>query len=244
MNLLEFQDIKKSYLKREVLSGVSFDIQAGEIFGLVGASGSGKSTLLNILIGIVRASSGKILFEGKNATKNIKYLRENTGFATQDNMLFGELTTKENGFYFGSLYGLKKSKIKNRFEELLKLLRLGSFENVLVRNLSGGMMKRANLLISLIHEPKLLILDEPTVGLDPVLRNVLWEYIKEINKTGTTILVTSHLLEEIEQNCSRVAVLKKGRIIAVGTPQEYKKHSGGNKSLSEIVQEFLKDETI
>jgi ABC-2 type transport system ATP-binding protein len=244
MSLLEFDEIKKSYAKREILSGVSFDIKEGEIFGLVGGSGSGKSTLLNVMIGIAKAESGKILFEGKDALHKIKHLRKNTGFATQANMLFDELTIRENSLYFGSLYGLSRRKIKSRLNELLKLLKLRGFENVLVRNLSGGMAKRANLLISLIHNPKLLILDEPTVGLDPLLRKILWNYIQDINKAGTTILVTSHLLDEIEENCSRVAVLKNGSIIAVGTPDQYREHGGKDKSLGDVVQEFLKDETV
>ena len=130
--------------------------------------------------------------------------------------------------------------LKNgRMKELLRLLSLEGFEKTLVANLSGGMMKRANLLISLIHKPKLLILDEPTGGLDPLLRNSLWAYIKDVNKTGTTIIVASHLIDEMEENCKRVAIMKNGKIISIGAPAQYRKHYR-NKSLSEIFQNFLK----
>jgi ABC-2 type transport system ATP-binding protein len=244
MALLEFQDIKKRFAKREILSGISFDVKEGEILGLIGRSGSGKSTLLNTIVGIVRPDKGKILFENKDATKKKDYLRKNVGFATQENLLFDELTIRENSLYFGSLYGIKKREIEARMKELVRLLSLESFEDVQIRNLSGGMTKRANFLVSLIHRPKLLILDEPTVGLDPMLRDVLWAYIKNINETGTTILVSSHLLDELEHNCDRIAVLMKGKIVAVGNIEQYKKYFGKNKSLKEIFRQFTKNENI
>jgi len=238
MNLLEFHDVKKNFKKKEVLSNISFKIGSGEIYGLIGKSGSGKSTLLNILIGMVGINGGSILFEGKEAMKKINELRRNTGFATQENMLFDELTIRENCFYFGDLYGMKKKDIQTRFTELITFLDLNGFEDTFISNLSGGMIKRANLLVSLIHNPKLLILDEPTVGLDPIVRNLLWRYIHKINSEGTTILVTSHLLEEIEQNCHRVGIIKQGKIYSEGTLAEYKKFFGLN-SLNEIFQVIM-----
>ncbi|MFZ5955438.1 MAG: ABC transporter ATP-binding protein [Nanoarchaeota archaeon] len=237
MALLEFHDIKKRFENKEVLSNISLDINQGEIFGLTGKSGCGKSTLLKILIGMIEVDKGSIWFEGKNVKQKLNYLRKNTGFATQDNMLFEELTIKENSFYFGCLYDMKKSQVNQRFVELLDLLGLSGFENTEIKHLSGGMMKRANLLVSLIHNPKLLILDEPTVGLDPILRKILWAYIHKINKDGTTILVTSHLLDEIEENCTRVAILKNGNVVAVGDVEEYKKKY--KKPFNEIFQDLL-----
>lgn len=241
MNLLEFENVVKSYNGKKVLSGVSFSIKEGEIFGLVGGSGCGKSTLLKILIGMIRADGGKVFFEGKDSLKREDYLKKNTGFATQENMLFDELTIKENSYYFGKLYGMKNKTIKERFNELLELLRLKGFEDTQINYLSGGMAKRANLLVSLIHNPKLLILDEPTVGLDPALRRSLWDYIQRINKVGTTILVTSHLLEEIEENCGRIGILKSGEIIAMASVAEYKRKYGKHKSFNEIFQEILNE---
>ena len=240
MHLIEFKKVKKSFDKKEVLKDVSFDVNEGEVFGLIGKSGGGKSTLLKILIGLLCIDSGEIIFEGKNALKKLNYLRKNTGFATQENMLFQELSVKENAFYFGDLYGMKKSAIKEEFDKLIKLLGLYGHEKTIIKNLSGGMQKRANILVSLIHKPKLLILDEPTVGLDSILRDILWKYIHEINKTGTTILVTSHLLDEIEENCDRIGILEKGEVGGVGTIKQYKTKFGKNKSLNQIFQEILK----
>ena len=240
--LLEFENVKKRYGSREILSDISFGIKEGEIFGLIGRSGSGKTTLLKILMGMSKIDEGRILFEGKNALRKIKYLRRKTGFATQRNTLFMELSVYENGLYFGKLYGMRKRVIKERFMELIKLLGLDGFENTLIRNLSGGMVKRANLLVSLIHGPGLLVLDEPTAGLDPILRKNLWAYIHEINNAGTTILVTSHLLEEIEENCDRIGILDKSRIIEVATPQQYRERYGRAKSFNEIFKLALESQ--
>ncbi len=235
-----FRDIKKRFSTKEVLSGVSFSIHTGEIFGLVGKSGCGKSTLFKILIGMVKTDNGEITFEQKNVLKNLDYLRKKTGFATQENMLFDELTIKENSFYFGKLYSMNKGYVRKRFIELLHLMGLDGFWDYQIDQLSGGMKKRANLLVSLIHNPRLLVLDEPTVGLDPLLRNVLWDYINKINKEGVTILVTSHLLDEIEKNCNRVAILKKGKVLALASMQQYKNKYGKTKSFREIFEEIMK----
>ncbi len=241
MFFLEFKEIEKRYKERIILTGINFKIKKGEIFGLVGASGCGKTTLLKILIGITDADKGEILFDNKNVIFKPDYLRKETGFASQENTLFDELTVKENALYFGGLYGLKRNEIEKKLKELLKLLNLELTENFLVNQLSGGMKKRANLLVSLIHDPNLLILDEPTVGLDSILRETLWNHILEINKRGTTIIVTSHLLDEIEKNCDRIAILKDGAIISVASPDEYKKEYGRNKSFTEIFELILKN---
>lgn len=243
MELLKFNEVKKSFDKKEVLKGVSFSVNGGDIFGLVGTSGGGKSTLLKIIVGLDRQDSGDIMFKGKKAHKDLKNLRGNTGFATQSSMIFDELTVRENAHYFGSLYGMKKKEVDEKLRLLLRLLNLDNYENFLVSTLSGGMVKRANFLISLIHSPKLLLLDEPTVGLDSILREALWRYIREINKSGTTVFVTSHLLDEIEDNCNKIAVMKGGKIVSVGSPQEYKNHFG-KKSFDVIFEDMIKNESI
>jgi|SRR3989338_2623306 len=243
MNVLEFKDIKKSFGKENVLSGVTLKIKEGEIFGLIGTSGCGKSTLLKILTGMTKADSGEIFITSENLKAGKDFLKESTGFATQENMLFDELTIRENSHFFGQLYGIKKKQINIRLAELLDLLMLKGFEDVLLDNLSGGMVKRANLLVSLIHEPKLLILDEPTVGLDSILRASLWRYINKINKAGTTILVTSHLLDEIEQNCASIAILKKGRIIAAASPAKFREKYKGLE-FKDIFERLIRNESI
>ncbi len=241
MYLVEFQNIKKRYGKRFVLNNFNLRVGEGEILGLIGRSGSGKSTVLKILVGMTDVDGGSIYFGGENVAANLKVLRKETGFATQENMLIDELTIWENGLYFGKLYGARIRGIKERFKSLISLLDLHGFENFTIRQLSGGMQKRANLLISLIHSPKLLILDEPTAGLDNILRESLWSYIHQINKEGTTIFVTSHLLEEIEKNCDRIAILGSGRILSLGTMEQYKGSFSG-KDLSRVFAEVLKNE--
>lgn len=244
MALLEFKEVSKSFGKKEVLKEISLSVKEGELFGLLGVSGGGKSTLFNILMGLVSKDKGKILLEGKDVDKDVNNLRKNTGFATQSNMIFDELNIRENSLYFGSLYGMKRKAIKERLAKLLDLLGLEGAEKTLVRNLSGGMKKRANLLISLIHEPLLLLLDEPTGGLDPILRGILWKYIREINKAGTTVLVASHLIDEIEENCDKVGIMKNGKIIALASPSQYRAHYGKKKPLQDVFEELMRDENI
>ncbi len=243
MYLVEFQDIKKRYGNKSILDKFSLKIKEGEILGLIGRSGSGKSTVLKLLIGMIDIDSGNILFNGKNIQKNLSVLRKQTGFATQENMLIDELSIKENSIYFGKLQGMKLKELKYKFNELINLLDLGGFEHFSIKNLSGGMIKRANLLVSLIHSPKLLILDEPTTGLDMILRENLWRYILQINKAGTTIFVTSHLLEEIEKNCNRIAILSQNGIVACGTMPQYSNAFPGKTSLNKIFENLLKNET-
>jgi ABC-2 type transport system ATP-binding protein len=237
--LIEFKNIKKRYGATTILSDVSLEIKEGEIFGIIGKSGSGKSTIFKILIGICPFEGGEILFEEKHINKNIKKLRKNIGFATQANTLFEELTIYENSYYFAKLYGKKRKQIQERFEYLLNLLGLKGFENYQIKKLSGGMIKRANLLVSLMHNPKILVLDEPTAGLDPLLRKNLWDYIKEINKSGTTIIVTSHLLEEIEENCDKIGILHGGQIVSVESPKSYRNKYGENIAFDEIFQKII-----
>ncbi len=244
MYLLEFNGIEKRYGKKEILKNLSLKIKEGEIFGLIGRSGEGKTTLLKVLIGMTRADKGKVYFEKTLLPSDPLYLRRKTGFATQENTLFEELTIAENSYYFGTLYGLSKKDIKASLQELLILLELKEFENLLVKNLSGGMKKRANLLVSLIHKPKLLVLDEPTVGLDPLIRKNIWEYIHKINQSGTTILVTSHILEEIENNCNRIGILNKGEMATVGTIEQYKTSYPKATSLNDVFEAVLKQEPI
>jgi ABC-2 type transport system ATP-binding protein len=242
--IIEFDKIAKSFHKKEVLKGVSFKINEGEILGLVSLSGGGKTTLFNILMGLVRPDSGKLSFFGEKSEKSHKKLKKTTGYASQFDLMVEELSIKENCFYFGSLYNMKRKQIKERMKELLPLFDLQNAENILIRNLSGGMKKRANLLIALIHRPQILILDEPTVGLDPIIRSSIWKYINVINKTGTTIIVASHFMEEMEENCSRIVFLKKGRVVAIGTVAQFKNFYKQSIGLNEIFQRVMKDEAL
>jgi ABC-2 type transport system ATP-binding protein len=243
MGILEFHNIKKRFKSNLVLSDVSFNVNEGEIFGIAGISGSGKSVLLKILLGLLNEDEGKIFFRDRDVTWKKNYLRRNTGFASQGNMLFDELTIKENSYYFGKLYGMKRSNINERFNELINLMELSNFGNIKIKHLSGGMKKRANLMVALIHKPQLLILDEPTVGLDNILREKLWNYIKKVNLEGVTIIVTTHLLDEIQENCNSLAILKHGNIVSIGSFEQYKQDFKIN-SFGDIFKYIIENETI
>ena len=244
MKFLVFEEITKSFSKKRILNGVSFYVRKGEIFGLIGRSGGGKSTLLNILTGLSKADSGKIFLDGKEVTKNTKFLKQNIGFVSQTDSLFPELTLKENCFYFGRLYSVKKSLIQTRFNKLCHILNLNSVKDKKLSVFSGGMVKRANILVSLIHFPELLILDEPTTGLDAILRDNLWDYIKKLNESEKiTVILVTHLLDEVENNCDSVGILKKGKIVAFAPLENYRKKYIG-RDFKEIFEGILNNENI
>lgn len=228
--IIQFRNIKKSFGKRVILDGVSLEINEGEIFGIIGMSGSGKSTILNILIGYYAPEQGEVLFYSykdkkyKSAAKNMIELRKTFGFAAQDPSFYPKLTVEENLLHFGSLYGLSKKVLKENAKHLLELAELYDERNQLAQTLSGGMEKRLSVACSLIHSPRVLILDEPTADLDPIRRKETWELIKEFHKKGTTIIIASHFLEELEPICTKIAILHDHKVSIVGTPAQLRKY--------------------
>ncbi|MFA6888138.1 MAG: ABC transporter ATP-binding protein [Candidatus Woesearchaeota archaeon] len=222
MPLISFQNVYKKIEGSLILKNISLDIYPHEIFGVIGASGAGKTTLLRCLIGFYKINSGTILHDGKDISKNQLIIRQLFGFGSQDNCFYEKLTLLENLRYFGKLYGLSDSVVRERAENLLGLVELSEVKNTFAKNLSGGMKRRLDLACSLIHSPQILILDEPTAGLDPTLRKHMWELITKINKTGTTIIVSSHLLSEIGHFCSRIGIINRGELLKVGPPDELK----------------------
>lgn len=209
---IEFQDITKTFGNTKVLRSLNLRIEEQDLIGLIGRSGEGKTTLLRTLIGFYKPDSGKIIFKNKEITKNTRILRNAVGFCTQENSFYPELTIEENLHFFGKLYGIKRSTLKTRAEELLKLVELYEKKGKLASEISGGMKRRLDFAIALIHDPEILILDEPTTGLDPIIRQSIWDLIAHINKQGKTIIVSSHLLDFIEDKCKKIAVLKRGDI--------------------------------
>lgn len=219
---IEFQNIKKRFGKNEVLLGVNLEIPYGERFGVIGVSGSGKTTLLNILIGFLRADAGSIYYNLRDILREKKAVRKTFGFAAQDGSFYKDLTVMENLNYFGTLYGMSKGDIQKRAKGLLALVEISGAKDTLGKNLSRGMQKRLDIACAMIHDPKVLILDEPTEDLDPMLRKDILLLIKKINERGTTIIITSHLLTEIESICTKIAILHNGRILEIGTPNDLK----------------------
>jgi len=219
---IELKDIKKQFGKHLILKDLNLKIDKDEILGIIGSSGSGKSTILKLLIGFYRPTEGKIYFQGKNIYKDMNEVKKTFGFATEDNSFYKSLTVKENLCYFGSLYNIPSKLIKKRVNELMKLVGLEEAENTLGENLSIGMQRRLDIICALIHNPKVLILDEPTEDLDPILRKQLIGVIQKIRRNGTTVILTSHLLHEVGDVCDKIAILHNKRIIEVKSPDDLK----------------------
>lgn len=217
--IVSIQHISKVFGKQQVLKDISLDIHEGEIFGLLGPSGAGKTTLVKQLVGLDLPTSGQnFLFQEKMPALK---LIERVGYMAQSDALYGELSAKENLQFFAALYGLKGKKQQQRMNEVMEIVQLTNHMNKLVSNYSGGMKRRLSLAISLLHEPDILILDEPTVGIDPVLRKSIWGAFYDLKSKGTTIIVTTHVMDEAEK-CDRLGLMRDGRLIAIGTPKELK----------------------
>jgi ABC-2 type transport system ATP-binding protein len=220
--LISYQSVFKKLSGKTILSNITVDITQNEVFGLIGPSGAGKTTFLRCMIGFYKINKGKILFNGKDISRSEKEIRKIFGFTTQDNCFYEKLTVWENLVYFGRLYNVPLKQINITATNLLKLVELSGHEKDLAMNLSGGMQRRLDLACSLMHAPKILILDEPTAGLDPTLRKHMLELIKKINQSGTTIIISSHLLNEIEHLCTRIGIINKGELLKVDKPSALK----------------------
>jgi len=220
---IQIQNVTKRFGKKIILNDLNLDIPFGEVTGIIGASGSGKTTLLNLLIGFMKPDKGTIFFQSRDIFKDMKNVSTIFGFGAQACSFYFDLSVEENLIYFGKLYGLKSKDIKKRIPELLELIELKDARRTLGKQLSTGMKRRLDIACALIHEPKVLILDEPTEELDPILRKGLINTIRRIRNSGKTVIVTSHLLNEIERLCDDVAILNEGRIVAFDTPANLKK---------------------
>jgi ABC-2 type transport system ATP-binding protein len=229
--LIQYKEVSKKINNRQILNNISFSVYPGEIFGVIGPSGAGKTSLMRTMIGFYRIDSGEILFEEKNISGNMNQIRSIMGFASQENCIYDELTAAENLEYFGRLHHLSGKDIKFNTDSLLNLVELYESKDILAKNMSGGMKRRLDLACSLIHNPKVLIMDEPTTGLDPVLRKKMWDLIQIVNQAGTTIIISSHLLEEIENKCTRVAIISKGKLMVAGTPNQIKELYSKNEEI-------------
>lgn len=224
---LQVTDLVKKYATGvEALKGVSLTIEPGEFYGLLGPNGAGKSTLIHCATGLAQPTSGSIEIFGNDAIKKYKKARLGVGLAPQDLNLDWFLTLEESLDYHGGYFGMPKKERKERVSELLETFSLSEKRHERTRTLSGGMKRRLVLARALMHRPPLLILDEPTAGVDVELRLELWHYVQQINSEGTTILLTTHYLEEAEQLCSRIAFINEGEIVATGTSQEVAKRFG------------------
>ncbi|PGE34400.1 ABC transporter ATP-binding protein [Bacillus toyonensis] len=214
------QNVSKSFGKKEVLHDLSLQIEKAEIFGLVGPSGSGKTTLIKLIAGINQATKGNVFVYNINMP-NLNEMKR-IGYMAQADALYEELSAYKNADFIATMYGLKGKHKKERIKEVFDLVQLSQHMTKQVQHFSGGMKKRLSLAIALLHEPEILILDEPTVGIDPLLRKTIWGKFYELKKKGTTIIVTTHIMDEAEF-CERLGLIREGNLVAVGTPEELKK---------------------
>lgn len=219
-SIIKIESLSKKYKDADQfsLNNVSLAINEGEIFGLLGPNGAGKTTLISMLCGLVKPTSGHFKIDGLNYANHSSKIKKIIGVVPQEYALYPTLTARENLHYFGSMYGLKGSDLKDKVIETLDLLGLLKFADKRVETFSGGMKRRVNLIAGILHKPKVLFLDEPTVGVDVHSKNAIIEYLKVLNQNGTTIIYTSHHLAEAEDFCSNIAILDQGQIYAQNTP--------------------------
>ncbi len=229
MFAIKVKNLTKEFDGLVAVDNVSFDIETGKIFGLLGPNGAGKTTILSMLSTILKPTSGTAIVNDLDILKDEDGVRKSIGIVFQDPSLDDELTAYENMDFHGRLYRISKNIRQERIEELLKLVELEDRKDSLVKTFSGGMKRRLEIARGLLHHPKVLFLDEPTLGLDPQTRNHLWQYIENLNKEkGITIILTTHYMDEADKLCEKVAIIDMGKIIALDTPQKLKEDLGGD----------------
>ncbi|MBF2057722.1 MAG: ABC transporter ATP-binding protein [Cyanobacterium sp. T60_A2020_053] len=211
--MLEIKNLVKFYGSNRVLDNLNLTVKEGEIYGLLGANGAGKTTTINIICGLLNYDDGIVKINQENLSLKSKYW---LGVAPQENLLYSQLSCLENLSFFGKIYGLKGTQLKSAIHASLEGVNLSARGADAVENLSGGMQRRINIAVALVHSPKLLILDEPTTGLDIEARYEIWQLILHLKSQGMTILLTTHLLDEAQKLCDRIGILKQGKIVAEG----------------------------
>ncbi len=242
--ILEINNLTKRFGKFTAVNSISFTIEKGEIFGLVGPNGAGKTTTIKILTTLLPPTSGEAFIGGFNVTKNASWVRRIIGYVPQLLSADGNLTGYENLLIFAKLYDIPRDERKKRIKDSLHFMGLSDSSHKLVKSFSGGMIRRLEIAQAVLHKPLVLFLDEPTVGLDPVARESVWEYVKTLAENGTTVLMTTHYMEEADAMCSRVAILNKGNIAAIGSPEELKLSIGSDGASLNKVFEFYAGKTL
>ncbi|MBT2655442.1 ABC transporter ATP-binding protein [Bacillus sp. ISL-18] len=222
MNVLEIKNLTKKFGDFIAVDNMSLAIQEGEIFGFLGSNGAGKSTTINMISGLLRNNSGEIHILGKNIASHSKFAKMNIGIVPQDLAIYEDMTACENVRFFAGLYGLRGAELKERVEEALEFVGLLDKQKSYPKTFSGGMKRRLNIACAISHRPKLIIMDEPTVGIDPQSRNYILTSVRKLNEMGCTVIYTSHYMEEVEEICSRIAIVDHGKVIAEGTKEQLK----------------------
>lgn len=240
--IISVKDLSKRYGRTAVLENLCFEIQKGEIFGLFGPNGAGKSTFISILATLIRPTSGDILVNGASAAKQPDKVKPYIGYVPQDIALYPALSGRDNLDFWAGIYGLRGSLKKDRIEEAVSLSRLADRIDERISRYSGGMKRRLNIAVSLLHHPEILVMDEPTVGVDIQSRRVIMDALSSLKHEGRTIIFTSHYTDELESLCDRIAVMDKGKIPAIGTPADLKAACGTESLEAVLLQLTGKDE--
>jgi len=240
--IVEIESLTKIFKDSDnpAVNGVSFKIYKNDVFGLLGPNGAGKTTTISILCGLYPPTSGKITIDGMPLNDNISSIKQIIGVVPQDIALYPTLTARENLEFYGSMYGLSGKNLKDAINNWLEKLGLTNAANKKIETFSGGMKRRVNLIASILHQPKILFLDEPTVGVDVQSRTVIIEQLKELNKQGTTIIYTSHHLEEAENFCTDIAIIDYGKILIQGSPKNLIAQNTNAKNLEDVFLNLTK----
>lgn len=220
--VLEINNLTKKFGDFIAVDHMSLNVREGEIFGFLGANGAGKSTTINMIASLLRSTKGEIRLLGKNIAKEARFAKMNTGIVPQELAIYEDMTAYENVSFFAGLYGLRGALLRERTEEALAFVGLADKHKSFPKNFSGGMKRRLNIACAIAHRPKLIIMDEPTVGIDPHSRNYILNSVRKLNEMGCTIIYTSHYMEEVEEICTRIAIIDHGKIIAEGTKEQLK----------------------
>lgn len=235
-NILEIKNLVKKFGDFTAVNGISLNIKSGEIFGILGPNGAGKTTTINLILGLLKPTSGTITIDGIDISKNGDKVKKLMGLMTQETVVDGDLTARDNLEIFADLYHVPKEKIEGKIKEALDEADLTNFSSRQAGTFSGGMQRRLTLVRAMIQDPQLLILDEPTTGLDIQNRVSMWGHIKDLTKMGVTIILTTQYLEEADALCDRIAIIDHGKIKAIGTASELKKMVGAGRILEIIFE--------
>lgn len=222
MNVIEIENLVKKYGDFVAVDNVSLSIKEGEIYGLLGPNGAGKSTTISTICGLTKISSGDIKIFNKSVKEGDISIKKKIGLVPQEIALYNDFTAKENLSFFGEIYGLRGRALKEAVDRALEFVGLMDVKNKAAKEFSGGMLRRLNIACGIVHNPKIIIMDEPTVGIDTQSRNHILESIKKLNKHGATIIYTSHYMEEVETLCNKIAIIDHGKVIVEGTKDELK----------------------
>jgi ABC-2 type transport system ATP-binding protein len=234
--IIEVENLQKRYTKMHdfALDGISLSINKGEFFGLIGPNSAGKTTLISIMCGLLKITSGRVAVVGIDVNRYPRKISSLIGLVPQEIALYPNLTIRENIRYFGQMHGFTGKELILKTNDCISIVKLSNHENKLVCNCSGGIKRRANLIAGLIHNPSVVFLDEPTLGVDAQSRNLIFDYLKRLNKTGTTIIYTTHYMQEAENLCSRIIIIDQGIIIAEGSPESLIQSMDGCSDLGQV----------